>query len=283
MPNETAMDEYRTIGPHPTPWRAAVYHVIFGTDTWPGKLFDITLLAAILASVLAVSLETVESLSDWHDDFVLAEIVFTMLFTVEYILRLICVRRPIRYARSFFGVIDLMSFLPTYLSLLVPGTKLLVVLRTMRLLRLFRIFELSRFLREAESLSRAIWDARARVAVFLLTVLIAVTIAGTAMYLIEHERTDSQFTSIPQSMYWAVVTMTTVGYGDVVPQTAPGKVLSAVLILLGYSLIIVPTGFVSAELVSGARQSAWRECPHCLARGHQEDARFCRHCAGELP
>ncbi len=279
------MDTPDTIAPHPTPWRAAVHRVIFGTETLGGKLFDIGLLIAILVSVVAVSLETVESVDRHHHRALVSiEWVLTVLFTIEYVLRLLCVRRPRRYARSFFGVVDLLSFLPTYLSLLAPGAQMLIVLRTLRLLRVFRILELSHFMTEAEVLGRAVWEARAKVVVFLMTVLIAVTIMGTGMYQVERDRPDSQFTSIPQSMYWAIVTMTTVGYGDVVPHTALGKMLSAVLILLGYSLIIVPTGFVSAELV-GKRSASppARSCPRCAAGEHQDDARFCRQCGAELP
>ncbi len=275
------------ISPHPVKWRAEVYRVIFETDTPAGKFFDIGLLVAILVSVVAVSLETVDAIvGGFRQVLVAAEWCFTVMFTIEYVLRLLSVRRPTRYARSFFGIIDLLSFLPTYVTLILmaPGTQLLVVLRTMRLLRVFRILELAEFLSEAEILGRAIWQARAKVVIFLLTVLIAVTITGTAMYLVEGHREDSQFTSIPQAMYWAVVTMTTVGYGDVVPYTPVGKIFSAVLILLGYSLIIVPTGFVSAELVTRAsRASSQRECPNCSTKNHQDDAKFCRHCATELP
>jgi voltage-gated potassium channel len=262
-----------------------VYRVIFETDTPAGKSFDIGLLIAILVSVVAVSLETVDTIDPGlRKMLVVAEWCFTVMFAIEYVLRLLSVRRPTRYARSFFGVIDLLSFLPTYLSLLGPGTQVLVVLRTMRLLRVFRILELAEFLSEAEILGKAVWQARAKVIIFLLTVLIAVTITGTAMYLVERNEENSQFTSIPQAMYWAVVTMTTVGYGDVVPYTPLGKIFSAVLILLGYSLIIVPTGFVSAELVTRvSRASSQRECPNCSARYHQDDAKFCRHCATELP
>ena len=273
------------ISPHPTGWRAEIYRVVFETDTPGGKCFDIGLLVAILVSIVTVSMETVETIGGGaRKTLIAAEWCFTVLFTVEYILRLLSVRRPMRYARSFFGMIDLLSFLPTYLSLLAPGTQLLVVLRSMRLLRVFRILELAEFLSEAEVLVKAVWQARAKVVIFLLTVLIAVTITGTAMYVVERHDEHSQFTSIPQSMYWAVVTMTTVGYGDVVPNTPLGKILSAVLILLGYSLIIVPTGFVSAELVTRfSRGLSQNECPNCSARGHQDDARFCRRCASKLP
>jgi voltage-gated potassium channel len=266
-------------------WRIKLHEVIFEADTPAGKLFDIVLLVAILLSVTAVSLETVEfdnpSIGRLLHG---AEWFFTLLFTIEYFLRVIAVERPRHYMTSFFGMIDLLSFLPTYVSYFVAQTHSFAVLRSLRLLRVFRIFKLARFLSEAEVLSKAIWEARAKVIVFFSTVLIAVTITGTAMYEIESRMADSQFTSIPQSIYWAIVTMTTVGYGDVVPQTAPGKLLSAILILLGYSLIIVPTGFVSAELVGSKafRQLTTQACPHCMAEDHDSDASHCKYCGGQL-
>jgi voltage-gated potassium channel len=185
---------------------------------------------------------------------------------------------------SFFGIVDLLSILPTYLAWFIQGPRSFAVLRSLRLLRVFRIFKLARFLSEADVLSRAIWEARAKVVVFFSTVLIAVTITGTAMYEIESRMEASQFTSIPQSVYWAIVTMTTVGYGDVVPQSPLGKLLSALLILLGYSLIIVPTGFVSAELASSKtfRRTTTQACPHCMGEGHDDDASHCKYCGGHL-
>ena len=266
-------------------WRVKLHEVIFGADTAAGKLFDVVLLIAILLSVVAVALETVKSIDDrFHGLLQVVEWSFTILFTIEYILRIVSVEKPRKYMTSFFGVVDLFAFLPTYLSHVVGGAQSFVVLRSLRLLRVFRIFKLVRYLSEADALSRAIWDARAKVVVFFSTVLIAVTIAGTAMYQIESRMGNSHFTSIPQAVYWAIVTMTTVGYGDVVPQTAPGKMVSAILILLGYSLIIVPTGFVSAELVGSkvAHKVASRACPHCMAEGHDGDALHCKYCGGRL-
>lgn len=266
-------------------WRQKLYVIIFEADTLGGKLFDVALLVAILLSVLAVSLESVEAIDrHYHHLLIGLEWVFTILFTLEYVLRLVSVRYPKRYAFSFFGIIDLLAILPGYLSILIPGSHSLMVIRTFRLLRVFRIFKLAHFLSEAASLRSAVWDARAKIIVFLATVLIVVTIMATAMYLVEGQNPDSRFTSIPQSMYWAVVTMTTVGYGDVVPETVPGKILSTVLIILGYSLIVVPTGFVSASLITaqqGARPSA-RSCSHCLREGHDTDANFCKFCGGSL-
>jgi voltage-gated potassium channel len=272
------------IAPHPRPWRAAVYRVIFQFDTPAGKLFDVLLLLAILLGIVTVSLETVPTIAD-HVKAWLRGIEWTLtgLFTVEYVLRLICVRKPLRYALSFFGIVDLLSFLPTYFVWRTPVSQMLVVLRSLRLLRVFRILELAEFMSEAEILGRAIWNARAKIVVFLITILIAVTISGTGMYLVENDQQGSHFTSIPQAMYWAIVTMTTVGYGDIVPVTAWGKVLSAALILLGYSLIIVPTGFVSAELVvDRTRRSTAASCLRCGAGQHASRARFCHQCGHPL-
>ncbi len=226
---------------------------------------------------------------DQHDSvFKATEWGLTILFTIEYVLRLVCVPRPTRYARSFFGVVDLFSILPTYLTLFDVGTRSLVVIRAFRLLRAFRVFKLARMLSEAAVMRQALWDARGKIIVFLATVLIVVTVAGVAMYVVENtfasSSEPSQFTSVPQAMYWAIVTMTTVGYGDIVPKTHVGKLLSALLIMVGYSLIIVPTGFVSAELVSSrlSRPVSTQACPHCMAEGHEQDAVHCRHCGGKL-
>lgn len=266
-------------------WRRRLYVIIFEADTFGGKLFDVALLIAILLSVLAVSLESVEAIDQrYHSWLVGIEWVFTILFTLEYVLRLLSVRRPRRYALSFFGIIDLLAILPGYVSLLFPGSHSLIVIRMFRLLRVFRIFKLARFLSEAASLRKAVWDARAKVVVFLATVLIVVTIMATTMYLVEGRVENSRFTSIPQSMYWAVVTMTTVGYGDVVPQTVAGKLLSTILIMLGYSLIVVPTGFVSASLITTAQRPgpSARTCSSCLKEGHDNDAEYCKYCGGHL-
>ncbi|MEO2049122.1 MAG: ion transporter [Pirellulales bacterium] len=297
-------------------WRAKLHEVIFEADTPAGKLFDVLLLLAILLSVLAVSLETVESFGKRHGPLLRnAELFFTILFTVEYILRIVAVERPRKYVLSLLGIIDLLSILPTYLSFMIGGAQSFAVLRSLRLLRVFRVFKLAHFLTEAASLRRALWNARAKIVVFFSTVLIVVTIAGTVMYEIEGRQRwlpispdrhikipqmvkgevesltikqpldrKSEFTSIPQSVYWAIVTMTTVGYGDVVPQTAPGKMVAAILILLGYSLIIVPTGFVSAELVGAksAHTVTTQVCAHCMAESHEPDARYCKLCGEQL-
>lgn len=269
-------------------WRDKVYEVIFEADTRAGQWFDIGLLVAILLSVSIVCLETVEELDRVYDRwFYYAEWTLTVLFTIEYVLRLVCVRRPVGYAMSFYGIVDLLSFLPTYVSVFGSGrVGSFAVIRSFRLLRVFRVLKLIHLTSESEDLAGAVWRARGKIIVFLSVVFITVTIAGTAMYEVErlHSPRDTQFTSIPQSIYWAIVTMTTVGYGDIVPQTTLGKMLSALLILVGYSLIIVPTGFVSAEAIETRRRqkTLTQTCPYCMAEGHLSDAVFCRLCGKPL-
>ncbi|MEM6980188.1 MAG: ion transporter, partial [Planctomycetota bacterium] len=269
-----------------------------------GRSFDIALLIAIVASILLVSIETVPSyqldrLANHEISFseasliergiFLGEWLLTILFTIEYVLRLCCVRSPIRYAFSFWGIVDLLSILPSYATLFIGGSaRSFVILRSIRLLRVFRVLKLWRMMSQADELADAIWNSREKIIVFLAVVLVAVTISGTLMYHVETvllgDRHESDFTSIPQAMYWAIVTMTTVGYGDVVPHTTIGKVISAGLILLGYSLIIVPTGFVSAEL-SGLKSATIREfhpCVRCETSSHRKDATYCYRCGERL-
>jgi voltage-gated potassium channel len=269
--------------PAHAPWREKLRLIIFEADTPLGKAFDVALLVAIVASVLAVTLDSVASIRAVHGRALnLAEWGFTLLFTVEYVVRLISVPRASSYARSFFGVVDLLAILPTYLSVLLPGAEHLLVIRGLRLLRIFRVFKLGRFLGEASILSDALRGSRHKITIFLGTVAILVTILGTAMYLIEGD--ENGFTSIPIAIYWAVVTMTTVGYGDIAPQTVAGKSLAALVMILGYSIIAVPTGIVTAEIVetASARRVTTRCCPGCMREGHARDARFCMACGGEL-
>ena len=267
-------------------WQRRLFNIIFGHDTWSGKAFDIGLLIAILVSVAVVMLETVEGMRfESGRVFYALEWVLTGLFTVEYILRIACVRRKRRYVLSFFGVVDLLAILPTYLSLLVPGAQGLATVRALRLLRIFRVLKLTRFVSEATVLRGVLWQSRAKIIVFLMTVVIVACIIGAAMYVVESP-TNPAFANIPQSIYWAIVTMATVGYGDIVPVTPFGKFLSVLLIVFGYSMIVVPTGIVSAEF-SGARHraevlAAGRTCPNCGKAGHEADAAFCKHCGGGL-
>lgn len=258
--------------------------LIFEADTPGGRAFDIALLAAILLSVVAVMLESVASYRDAYGPWLYGiEWVFTILFTAEYLLRLCCVRGPARYARSFFGIVDLLAILPTYLSVLVPGAQSLLVIRGLRLLRIFRVFKLGQFLGEASVLRAALLASRHKVTVFLGTLLVLVTILGTAMHLIEGA--EGGFDSIPVSVYWAVVTMTTVGYGDIAPLTPVGKALAAFVMILGYSILAVPTGIVTAEIIESARaerEPTTRSCPHCTTQGHSATALFCQDCGGAL-
>ncbi|MCH2113892.1 MAG: ion transporter [Pirellulales bacterium] len=266
-----------------------LYEIIFEADTPTGKLFDVALLAAILLSVLVIMLESV---ADYHEKYSLelqgAEWFFTILFTVEYAARIACAPRPWRYVFSFWGIVDLLAILPTYLIHIcipdaseVAGAQRMTVVRVLRLLRAFRIFKLAHMLSEASALRTAIWAARAKVAVFLTCIAISVVIVGSAMHVIEGS--SPGFESIPESMYWAVVTMTTVGYGDATPATALGKTLAAVMMVLGYSFIIIPTGIVSAELAhAGSKQLTTQVCPECMKEGHDSDAVHCKFCGGFL-
>jgi voltage-gated potassium channel len=264
------------------PWREKIYEVIFEADTPLGKLFDVALLWAILGSVLTVCLDSVSTFEErFHGAFAVAEWVFTTLFSIEYILRLISVRQPLRYAISFYGLVDLLAILPSYLSLFFPGSQHLVVIRIMRLLRVFRVLKLGRYVSESQVLMTAIKNSRPKITVFLFTVMTLVVVIGAAMYLIEGP--ENGFTSIPRAMYWAIVTLTTVGYGDVTPMTVAGQMLSSVLMILGYGIIAIPTGIVTAELtsVTHPRDLTTRTCPSCLSEGHLTNARFCRDC-GEM-
>jgi voltage-gated potassium channel len=293
-PSKSLLRRRMTQRPETPGWKMRLHDIIFESDTPAGRGFDIALLVAIFISITIVSLETVPSyktrplLMSWFER---AEWFLTFLFTIEYLLRLSCVRHPLRYAFRFWGIIDLLSILPTYATYFVgSSSKSFAILRSVRLLRVFRVFKLWRMMSEADELGEAVWKARNKIIVFLAVVLVAVTISGTLMYHIETLMTEgaknpdgtplppSGFTSIPQSMYWAIVTMTTVGYGDIVPRTAPGKLISAILILLGYSLIIVPSTFVSAEIIQSRQKPDEHRCDNCDADGQRADADFCYRC-----
>jgi voltage-gated potassium channel len=263
-------------------WRFRLHEVIFEADTPGGKAFDLALLVAIVLSILAVLLESVAGIREVHGVTLRrVEWAFTILFTIEYLLRLASVGRPWRYALSFYGVVDLLAIIPTYLSLVVVGTQSLLVIRALRLLRVFRVLKLAHFVGEAQVLRGALRASGRRIVVFLGTVLILVLIVGSVMYLIEGE--ENGFTSIPQSIYWAIVTMTTVGYGDIAPQTIPGRMLASLVMILGYGIIAVPAGLVTVELaMAGKRKISTQACPDCSAEGHDPDARFCKYCGAHL-
>jgi voltage-gated potassium channel len=265
----------------PSP-RERIRIIIFEAETPAGRAFDLALLLAIIASVLAVCLESVTAIREQAGGGLVAlEWFFTVAFTIEYGLRLYCVDGPARYARSFFGIVDLLAVLPTYLSLLVPGTQGLTVIRVFRLLRVFRVLKLVQFLGEANVLTQAMHASRHKIALFLGVVSCIVVIMGSAMHLIEGP--ESGFTSIPRGMYWAVVTMTTVGYGNIAPQSIPGQTLAALLMVMGYAIIAVPTGIVSSEIIQAGRNPTTRSCTRCTSEGHAWDAKYCKDCGGELP
>ncbi|MGM0575227.1 MAG: ion transporter [Myxococcota bacterium] len=278
------MDSERSAEAATGGWRSRLHEVIFEADTTAGKRFDVALLIAIVVSIVAVMLESVPAVAarrSWAVGLRLVEWVLTLAFTIEYVLRLAAVRRPGSYATSFFGVIDLLAILPTYLSLLIPGSQAFIVVRGLRLLRAFRVLKLLHLLVEARSLRRAVVATWPKISVFLMTVVILITIVGSAMYVIEGP--ESGFTSVPKSMYWAVVTLTTVGYGDIVPQSAVGKGLAALMMICGYALIVVPTGVLSAELVRPSTAPiSTQSCPACSSEGHAPGAKFCSDCGHAL-
>ncbi len=262
-------------------WRARLHEVIFESDTAAGRAFDVVLLIAILVSVVAVMLESVADIRRRYGGLLEAvEWTITVLFTIEYLLRLLAVDRPWRYARSFYGIVDLLAIGPAYLALVLPEARSLMVIRAIRLLRVFRILKLAHFLGEARQLLQALRASRRKITVFLGVIVTVVIIMGTLMYLIEGE--EHGFTSIPVSMYWAVVTMTTVGYGDLAPRTPLGQLLAAVLMILGYAIIAVPTGIVSVELARSSRGVSRQACLGCGAEGHDEDATHCKYCGASL-
>ena len=259
-----------------------LYIVIFEADTSAGKLFDVLLFAAILASVALTMLQSVGSIRASHETllFVL-NMTFTGLFTVEYLLRLWCSKHTVRYARSFFGVVDLLAILPVYVSWLIPGTRFLDVVKVLRMLRIFRVLKMTQYVGDADLLMNALASSRRKIGIFLVTVMTIVVILGSLMYVIEGE--EHGFTSIPRSVYWAIVTLTTVGYGDVSPQTSLGQSLAALIMIIGYSIIAVPTGIITAELgLSAAQQKNARTCAACGHARHDADAMHCKHCGARL-
>jgi voltage-gated potassium channel len=266
----------------PSGWRRKLYVIIFESDTPAGLFFDQALLVAILASVLVVMLDSVEFFTlRFHGTLSALEWTFTLLFTVEYLARLACVEQPWRYARSFFGIVDLVSVLPTYLAVIVPELHALIDVRVLRMLRVFRILKLTAYLAEYQLLGAALRSSRRKIAVFLSAVIMLVVSIGTIMYVVEGP--GNGFTSIPVSVYWAISTMTTVGFGDITPHTDLGQLIASLMMLLGWGVLAVPTGIVTVELTNQQRLAArTRRCARCGDEAHGDDARFCRLCGTRL-
>jgi voltage-gated potassium channel len=279
-------------------WKNQLHEIIYEADTPAGKLFDVILLITILASIVLVMLESVKSFDEKYHTFLnVSEWVITILFSIEYIARIITVQKPLKYILSFYGIIDLLSTIPKYLSLMLAGTHALVALRALRLLRVFRILKLARYLGASNQLANAIKASKAKIAVFLFAVLIASVIFGTIMYLVEGE--ENGFTNIPKSVYWCIVTLTTVGFGDIAPQTPLGQLIATVIMILGYGIIAVPTGIVSAQYTKATSddkkkisdeereqlkhvQLNTQSCPNCLEETHQDGAEYCHKCGFKL-
>lgn len=270
-------------------WKVKLHEIIYEADTPAGKLFDLVLLIAILASILLVMLESVKSIdAKFHNALNIAEWIITILFSIEYLARIITVKNPLKYITSFYGVIDLLSTIPKYLSLIFAGTHALVALRALRLLRIFRILKLGRYLGASNNLVNALKASRAKIFVFLFAVLILATIFGSIMYMIEGE--ENGFTNIPKSVYWCIVTLTTVGFGDITPQTPLGQFIASLIMVMGYGIIAVPTGIVSAEYTQHNKPKTNEEethlntqsCPNCSAEKHKDNAGFCYQCGHPL-
>lgn len=265
-------------------WRLRLYTIIFEADTRAGRAFDVIVIAAILASVAVVVLDSVASIgSRYGGVFGVLEWGFTVLFTLEYVARLLCVRHPWRYATSVFGLIDLLAVLPTWLALLAPELHALIDVRILRLLRIFRVLKMGAYVAEYRALGEALSASRRKIAVFLSFVLMVVLVMGTLMYVVEGQANG--FTSIPMSIYWAITTMTTVGFGDITPKTDLGRSIASLMMLLGWGILAVPTGIVSAEFTARrvGREPTTRTCHDCLSEGHEASARFCRDCGAALP
>lgn len=259
-----------------------LYHIIFEAETPEGKAYDVILILSILLSSLLIMLESVESFQrDYGTLLYRLEWFFVLLFTLEYLLRLYIVKRRRHYAFSFFGLVDLFSILPAYVSLLLPAARFLMVIRVFRLLRLFRVFKMVRYVEESGTLIRALRASRPKIIVFLFTILFIVIIAGALMYIVEGPQNG--FSNIPESMYWAIVTVSTVGYGDISPQTPAGKLISSLLMIVAYGIIAVPTGIITSEISTASRRPVkMATCPHCFSEDHAADAVYCNKCGGRL-
>ncbi len=265
-------------------WRGVLYEIIFKADTIAGKSFDIVLIVIIALSVITVIVNTVDTIELQYGNILrIAEWAYTIIFTIEYILRLICCRKPVAYARSFFGIVDFFSIIPTYISVFLPSSYVLVVIRVLRVLRIFRVLKLVKYIGESDLLIDALRSSRRKITVFLFSVITIVIIFGSVMYIVESP--ENGFTNIPQSIYWAVVTLTTVGYGDITPQTHIGKVISMIIMVMGYGILAVPTGIVTAEMTKAMghhNKVSTNVCEGCGYRWHDDDAHYCKHCGNSL-
>lgn len=266
----------------PANWRLLLHEVIFEADTPAGKFFDVALILAIILSIIAVMFESVAEIRNEHGQLLnVIEWIFTILFTIEYGLRIISLGQPWRYIRSFYGLVDLIAILPTYISMIVPGSQYLMVIRVLRLLRIFRVLKLAQYLNEAEYLLKAMRASARKISVFLFAILTLVLIFGSLMYIIEGD--ESGFTSIGVSCYWAITTLTTVGYGVLSPQSPLGRAVASIIMIMGYGVIAVPTGIVTAELVAPITgKVSTQACPDCGAEKHSYDAIHCKYCGTEL-
>jgi len=262
--------------------RFRLHEIIFEADTQVGKLFDILLIICIVLSVIFVMLDSVKSIRDQHGiQLYWSEWFFTILFTIEYILRLYCIGNRLNYAKSFFGIVDILAIVPTYLSILIPGSQFFLVIRLLRILRVFRVLKLAKYVGESALLAEALLASRRKIFIFLLTILTLVVILGSLMYLVESE--ENGFTSIPQSIYWAIVTITTVGYGDILPQTAIGKIIASFIMIIGYSIIAIPTGIFTVEFANAFKKNiSTQVCLHCNSEGHDQDAKYCKYCGSNI-
>ncbi len=266
-----------------TSWKQRLHEIIYEADTKEGKLFDVILLIAIIASIVLVMLESIESFDvKYHNFLNISEWIITILFSIEYILRIVSIKKPFKYIFSFYGIIDLLSTIPKYLSLFFINSHHLAALRALRLLRVFRILKLARYIGASNRLLLALRASRAKIAVFLFFVVIVCIILGTIMYMVEGE--ENGFTNIPKSIYWAIVTLTTVGFGDIAPQTPLGQLIASVIMILGYSIIAIPTGIVSSEITKqdAKPDTNTQSCPNCLKDNHKEKAIFCYNCGSTL-
>lgn len=276
------MARNRSNRPATQTWQKKIFEVIFEADSHYGKRFDVVLLWLIVISVIVVMLESVDDISRRYEGLLTAlEWGFTIVFTIEYVMRLLCVKKPLRYMFSFFGLVDLLSILPTYLGIFFGGAASLRIVRILRFMRIFRVLKLIGFLKEASVLTKALKASRQKVTVFLVGVFMVVTILGTVMYIIEDH--EAGFTSIPRSIYWAIVTLTTVGYGDIAPETALGQSIASMVMILGYAIIAVPTGIVTAELGKQTPvHSNTKACQNCGTEGHRDGANHCYNCGEPL-